>query len=94
MGHWISSRGRRMHTAEMMRLQGVPVDFPICVQDAQFRKQLGNAMSISVLIGILRSLLPAAGWAAWVGGIPPGAAAFAVRRRAVDSTGPNMSIVP
>ena len=60
-GHWLSSRGRRMSLREMARLQGVPDDFPVTVSETEFRRQLGNMMSVNVLERILCSLLPAAG---------------------------------
>jgi len=61
-GHWISNRGRRMTTGEMMRLQGMnPDGFVQKVSDQQLGKQIGNAMSVNVLERIFVRLLPAAG---------------------------------
>lgn len=60
-GHWISNRGRRLSMKEMMRLQGVDDSLQVVVSEAQFRRLLGNSMSINVLERIMCTLLPAAG---------------------------------
>ena len=60
-GHWISNRGRRLSLQEMMRLQGVDEYLRVVVTEIQFRRLLGNSMSINVLERILCSLLPASG---------------------------------
>ena len=59
---WISNRGRLLNAHERCRLQGMnPNDFKQVVPDAQWRKQLGNAMSVNVLERLLARLLPAVG---------------------------------
>jgi len=61
-GHWITNRGRRMRTDEMMRLQGMDEKgFVQVVSDRQLGKQVGNAMSQNILERIMVRLLPAAG---------------------------------
>ena len=59
---WISNRGRLLNARERCRLQGMnPDDFKQVVSDAQWRKQLGNAMSVNVVERLLARLLPAVG---------------------------------
>ena len=59
---WISNRGRLLNARERCRLQGInPDDFKQVVSDAQWRKQLGNAMSVNVVERLLARLLPAVG---------------------------------
>ena len=59
---WISNRGRLLNARERCRLQGInPDDFKQVVPDAQWRKQLGNAMSVNVVERLLARLLPAVG---------------------------------
>ena len=59
---WISNRGRLLNARERCRLQGMnPDHFKQVVSDAQWRKQLGNAMSVNVLERLLARLLPAVG---------------------------------
>lgn len=63
-GHWLTNRGRRMTTLEMLRLQGMPTPaegFVVAVSERQLGKQLGNAMSCNVLERLFSRLLPAAG---------------------------------
>ena len=60
-GHWISNRGRRFSLQEMMRLQGVDELLQVVVPEMQFRRLLGNSMSVNVLERILCTLLPASG---------------------------------
>mmetsp|Transcript_59158 Transcript_59158/g.95678 ORF Transcript_59158/g.95678 Transcript_59158/m.95678 type:complete len:369 (-) Transcript_59158:198-1304(-) len=61
-GHWVTNRGRRMRTDEMMRLQGMDEKgFVQVVSDRQLGKQVGNAMSQNILERIMVRLLPAAG---------------------------------
>ena len=59
---WISNRGRLLNARERCRLQGMnPDHFKQVVSDAQWRKQLGNAMSVNVVERLLARLLPAVG---------------------------------
>lgn len=61
-GHWITSRGRRMTKAEMMRLQGMDLGkFKQVVSDNALGRQIGNTMSVNVLERLFVRLLPAAG---------------------------------
>jgi len=61
-GHWVTSRGRRLTKAEMMRLQGMKPDkFKVAVSQCQLGKQIGNAMSANVLERLFVQALPAAG---------------------------------
>jgi len=61
-GHWVTSRGRRLHKTEMMRLQGMdPTIFKVVVSERELGKQLGNTMSVNVLERLFARLLPAVG---------------------------------
>jgi DNA (cytosine-5)-methyltransferase 1 len=60
-GHWLASYGRRINTAEALRLQGHDDDLEPVVTERQFRMMLGNSMSLNVLERLLCRLLPAAG---------------------------------
>jgi len=61
-GHWVTSRGRRLNTAEMMRLQGMrPEKIKKAVSTNQLGVQIGNAMSVNVLERLFVKALPAAG---------------------------------
>eukprot|EP00419_Tripos_fusus_P027165 CAMPEP_0172717574 /NCGR_PEP_ID=MMETSP1074-20121228/71810_1 /TAXON_ID=2916 /ORGANISM="Ceratium fusus, Strain PA161109" /LENGTH=318 /DNA_ID=CAMNT_0013542541 /DNA_START=88 /DNA_END=1041 /DNA_ORIENTATION=+ len=61
-GHWVTSRGRRMTTDEMMRLQGMrPEKFKKAVSKRQLGIQIGNAMSVNVLERLFVRALPASG---------------------------------
>ncbi len=60
-GHWITNRGRRMQSSEMLKLQGVcPADFKHVTTDRELRVMLGNTMSVNVVERILVRVL----WAA------------------------------
>ena len=59
---WISHHGRELNLPEKCRLQGMsPRRLKLVVSEAEFAKQLGNAMSVNVLERILAAALPAAG---------------------------------
>ena len=59
---WITNRGRLLNVRERCRLQGMnPDDLKQVVSEAQWRKQLGNAMSVNVVERLLARLLPAVG---------------------------------
>ena len=59
---WISSHGRAFNLRERCRLQGMSPDkLKVVVSGPQWRKQLGNAMSVNMLGRLLARLLPAAG---------------------------------
>ena len=49
-----------MRLQEVMRLQGLGQDFPVCVSEASLHALLGNSMSVKILERVLARLLPAA----------------------------------
>ena len=55
-GHWVSNRGRRLSLTEMMRLQGFPSTLPIVIDERDFRRCLGNCMSVNILLEIIKAL--------------------------------------
>ena len=71
---WITNRGRLLNLRERCRLQGVnPDKLKQVVTDTQWRKQLGNTMSVNVVERLLSRLLPAVGLTGalpdrWAGG--------------------------
>jgi len=87
-GHWVTNRGRRLTTDEMMRLQGMrPHSFRKVVSERQLGVQIGNAMSVNVLERLFVRALPAAGLVAhntlidqWMHGKPPAALLLAGSR--------------
>jgi len=94
-GHWITSRGRRMNTTEMLRLHGMNTTaegFVQAVSDVHLGIQLGNAMSCNVLERLFVRLLPAAGLAPahrlhdrWVPRAAPGTPRRTLKRVRSDS---------
>jgi DNA-cytosine methyltransferase len=57
-GHWLTSRGRRMSTAEFLRLQGFSGDLRHDgISERQLREMVGNAMSANVLKELLKQVL-------------------------------------
>ncbi len=61
-GIWVSNRGRLINLRERCRLQGMnPDKLKQVVTDTQWRKQLGNTMSVNVVERLLSRLLPAVG---------------------------------
>ena len=58
-GFWLTSRRRRMNTAEMWRLQGFPVEEITPLASARMMGQLaGNSMCVPILTHIFDYLLP------------------------------------
>ena len=58
-GHWVSTRGRRLTTAEMLKLQAMRparLVVPPSVPESAFRAMVGNAMSVSIVEALLASL--------------------------------------
>lgn len=53
-GVWCVKMGRIANTKEHLLLQGFPKNFKQVVSDNQMRKQIGNSMSVNVLICLLR----------------------------------------
>ena len=63
LGHWITSRGRRMSSDEMLRLQGMnphKLTFPPDFTESDIGKLVGNSMSVNVLVRLFARILPAA----------------------------------
>ena len=63
-GQWVTSRGRRIGTHELLCLQGFPPTargLRIPVSDARMCRMLGNSMCVPAIAAILRHLLLAAG---------------------------------
>ena len=57
-GLWLVSRGRRLSAAKTLRLQGIcPEDWSWSMTKRQMRAAAGNAMTVPVLISLLRELL-------------------------------------
>lgn len=54
---WCVPMNRRASHKELLQLQGFPKDFVIDVSDTNFRKQIGNAMSVNVLEALFSKLL-------------------------------------
>ena len=48
---------RYANTKEYLKLQGFPEDFNIKVSNCQLKKQVGNSMSVNVLVAIFKHLL-------------------------------------
>lgn len=55
--HWNSVMDRRVNVKELLALQGLPTDLRIVVSETAIRKQIGNAMSVNVLMSIFDKLL-------------------------------------
>eukprot|EP00438_Fugacium_kawagutii_P035754 Skav229348 [mRNA] locus=scaffold2596:472491:473528:+ [translate_table: standard] len=65
-GFWISSRGRKMSTNEMMRVSGLDPDKDLLgweklVSKSQFQGMLGNCVPVSLVGSVLQSALYSAG---------------------------------
>jgi DNA (cytosine-5)-methyltransferase 1 len=54
---WCVPMQRYATIKELLRLQGFPVRFKQVVSDTQMKKQIGNSMSVNVLVAILKELL-------------------------------------
>ncbi len=77
-GYFWTTRGRTLTTSEMARLQGVDLERfqDAGLTDQQLGRLIGNAMSVPVVVQLLRSMLPAVGLThAWPVVDPPPAAA-------------------
>jgi len=53
---WCVPMGRKMNPTEMLAIQGFPSSFKQVVSDSQMKKQIGNSMSVNVLVHIFKSL--------------------------------------
>lgn len=54
---WCKPMNRKMNVKERLRLQGFPEDFKQVVSKSQMEKQIGNSMSVNVLVKILEECL-------------------------------------
>lgn len=55
---WCVPYQRKANCKECLALQGFPIDFKQVVSDRQFKKQIGNSMSVNVLKELFTSILP------------------------------------
>ena len=58
-GHWVSTRGRRLTTAEMLKLQSMRparLVVPPSVPESAFRAMIGNSMSVNIVEVLLAML--------------------------------------
>lgn len=55
---WCVPFQRRANIKEHLMLQGFPTNFIQVVSDRQLKKQLGNSMSVNVLVAILSKIIP------------------------------------
>ena len=60
-GYWLSNRGRRMNTSEMLRLQGLQGSWTMTSSPLQLGQMIGNAMSINVLQRLFCRIFPSIG---------------------------------
>jgi len=54
---WCVPKHRYANIKELLRLQGFPEDFKQVVSKTQLKKQIGNSMSVNVIVEILRECL-------------------------------------
>lgn len=54
---WCIPKHRYANVKEYLRLQGFPEDFKQVVSNTQMKKQIGNSMSVCVLVAIFKNLL-------------------------------------
>ena len=59
---YLTSVGRRLTPREYLRLQGFSDNFKIVVPERLIYKQVGNSMSVNVLIHLSRSLEKTVKW--------------------------------
>jgi DNA (cytosine-5)-methyltransferase 1 len=53
---WCKPMHRKANKKELLRLQGFPSSFKVVVSNSQFNKQIGNSMSVNVLVEIYKQL--------------------------------------
>ena len=53
---YVSSKKRQLSSNELLALQGFPKSFDNVVSNGQFRKQIGNTMSVNVLVALLKEI--------------------------------------
>jgi len=56
---WCRPMHRKANIKELLRLQGFPENFKQVVSDSQFRKQIGNSMSVNVLYFLFKECFAA-----------------------------------
>ena len=56
--YYVTNLGRKLTTQECLSFQGFPKDFKQGVSNHQFYKQIGNSMSVNVLVELFKKLLP------------------------------------
>jgi site-specific DNA-cytosine methylase len=56
-GLWNVKMGRYANCNEYLMLQGFPKDFKKVVSISQFKKQIGNSMSVNILKKIINNLI-------------------------------------
>jgi DNA (cytosine-5)-methyltransferase 1 len=54
---WCRPMGRKANVKEHLKLQGFPLSFKQVVSDAQMKKQIGNSMSVNVLVVLFKQML-------------------------------------
>jgi site-specific DNA-cytosine methylase len=54
---WCVRKKRYANTKEWAKLQGFPVNFKQVVSKTQFKKQMGNTMSVNVIRELLKCLI-------------------------------------
>lgn len=53
---WNSIMNRRINVNEGLMLQGFPINFKRVVSDTQMKKQIGNSMSVNVLVELFKEI--------------------------------------
>jgi site-specific DNA-cytosine methylase len=54
-GHmWCIPMHRKANVKELLKLQGFPTNFKYSVSDNEIKKQIGNSMSVNVLVEIFK----------------------------------------
>lgn len=59
---WCIPMHRKATIKEYLSLQGFPIDFKQVVSDTQLKKQIGNSMSVNVLVALFRECFDCLGW--------------------------------
>lgn len=56
---WCKPMKRRANIYEYLKLQGFPINFKQVVSDTQMKKQIGNSMSVNVLVELFKEIFKA-----------------------------------
>jgi DNA (cytosine-5)-methyltransferase 1 len=59
---WCVPMKRRATIKELLSLQGFPKNFKQVVSDTQLRKQIGNSMSVNVIVELFKECFETLGW--------------------------------